>query len=209
MHHFLPSNSKSAACLRILYILLDADSLWLLLALHKVELMSSPSVTGIHSVSYGPLTCWTGEGFGKNIHKYFLCFFLATLFYHTQLRSDKCVHFWPKAFTEIHIHFYVGRLLFQKKVMRNILCMHTNFRIGWKALTGSWLEMNVSFTENLPDEWLTILGSQRCVGPQPVLFFIMISCLHFYISSPFPSASKTVIFWISALFAVTFSSLKN
>lgn len=84
-----------------------------------------------------------------------------------------------------YIFFFVHSSLFLRGVTQNIFCVNISFTSGlwsqgWKALTGSWLEMNVSFTNNLQDEWLTILGSLPfCWDPQSVLFFIFIFHFHF------------------------------
>lgn len=128
------------------------------------------------------MTCWTDKSSHWNNQKLFLIF-LAPLFYHTLLSSavinvfmSGIKHAWR--YSTYCFFIYSS---FYWKVTYTILCIHIIFTsgpgFGWKALAGIWLMMNVSFTENLQDEWLTVLGS-------PPLFWSSV-CLILHFDFPF------------------------
>lgn len=131
------------------------------------------------------------------------CCFLFFSMPHCFISQDSAVinvpdveHVW------ICISFYVWHFLMKDAVLI-FLCMHITFafgsqKIGWRA-GHIWLEMNVSFTVNLQDEWLTILGSQICFDPESLSLFSFPCCNLSFL----PSLCSTCFF--SLLSMITFN----
>lgn len=128
------------------------------------------------------------------------CFF-STLFYRTRLSSDKCVG--REASVEMHYFLYMA-VSFERCGTQCFVHAH-HFYI-WKPenclkSSGSgWLEMNVSFTETLQDEWLTILGSKLCFDPQSYSSFSFPFFLFFFKSFIAPLS----LFYLPFLLALNY-----